>query len=461
MSMIRAGLIRPAYTVPVPATSFQYYENRGIIRNKADMSKEERIVYPDRKLFEKKYTKRLPYLTDELEALERNLRNLLEESGVRGTVKGRIKSFDSYYAKLLRRLAEADSPVTADYAGEELIRDLVGVRVITPFLESVKLIEGAVRGHFRVVEVERKGEDQSFREFGYQSTHLHIELPSELICELQIRTTLQDAWAEVEHELIYKGSFSPFDDPLKRKLAALNATLSLSDVIFQEIRDYQRQLNRELKRRRSAFEKQVERELPGTILPQRETAVTDETAGASAEGAPELSDAAEDGTAEADLDQFLLRALEMHNKGEYTRAVKLYGKILAGELRPEIRVLTLVHRGMARFANADYSGAEKDFLEAAGTEGYTKENQYSRSVRYYLGVLYRVTGRHEEAFESFSAVLASDPYHYDSLFGAARSLFDLGDHAAAMDFCDRALTIVPDAEEVKQFRNNVAKKLGL
>jgi putative GTP pyrophosphokinase len=251
------------------------------------------------------------------------------------------------------------------------------------------------------------------------------------VCELQIRTILQDAWAEVEHELIYKGSFSPFDDPLKRKLAALNATLSLSDVIFQEIRDYQRQLNRELKRRRSAFEKQVERELPGTILPQRETAVTDETAGASAEGAPELSDAAADGTAEADLDQFLLR------------------------------VLTLVHRGMARFANADYSGAEKDFLDAAGTEGYTKENQYSRSVRYYLGVLYRVTGRHNEAFDSFSAVLASDPYHYDSLFGAARSLFDLGDHAAAMDFCDRALTIVPDAEEVKQFRNNVAKKLGL
>jgi putative GTP pyrophosphokinase len=395
------------------------------------MGGKERIVYPDRKLFEKKYTERLPHLTAELETLERNLRNLLEESGVRGTVKGRIKSFDSYYAKLLRRLAEAESPVPGDYAGEELIRDLVGVRVITPFLESVKLIEGAVRGRFRVVEVERKGEDQSFREFGYQSTHLHIELPSGLVCELQIRTILQDAWAEVEHELIYKGSFSPFDDPLKRKLAALNATLSLSDVIFQEIRDYQRQLNRELKRRRSAFEKQVERELPGTILPQRETAVTDETAGASAEGAPELSDAAADGTAEADLDQFLLR------------------------------VLTLVHRGMARFANADYSGAEKDFLDAAGTEGYTKENQYSRSVRYYLGVLYRVTGRHEEAFDSFSAVLASDPYHYDSLFGAARSLFDLGDHAAAMDFCDRALTIVPDAEEVKQFRNNVAKKLGL
>jgi putative GTP pyrophosphokinase len=407
-----------------------------------DMNGEERIIYPDRKRLEEKYSERLPRLTEELEGLEKKLRELLENTGTRGAVKGRIKSFNSYYDKLLRRLAEADPPPPPDSTGEELIRDLVGVRVITPFLESVKVIEGTVREQFRVMEVERKGEDQNFREFGYQSTHLHIELPSRLVCELQIRTTLQDAWAEVEHELIYKGSFSPFDDPLKRKLAALNATLSLSDIIFQEIRDYQRKLNRELMRRRAAFEKHVELELSGTTLPQRETTSIEVQA-------------------EADLDQYLLRALEMHNKGKYAEAVKLYGEILSGELRPEIRVLNLVHRGMARFANADYSGAEKDFLEAAGMEGCTKEKRYSRSVRYYLGVLYRVTGRHREAFESFSSVLASDPYHFDSLFGASRSLFDLGDHAAAMDFCDRALTIVPDAEEVRQFRGHVAKKLGL
>lgn len=78
------------------------------------ISGEERIIYPDRKRLEEKYTERLPHLTVELETLERNLRNLLEESKVRGTVKGRIESFDSYYAKLLRRLAEADSPAPRD-----------------------------------------------------------------------------------------------------------------------------------------------------------------------------------------------------------------------------------------------------------------------------------------------------------------------------------------------------------
>jgi len=72
-------------------------------------------------------------------------------------------------------------------------------------------------------------------------------------CEIQVRTILQDAWAEVEHELIYKSKFLPFDQPLKRKMAALNANLTLSDIIFQEIREYQRQLNQELEKRRRQF----------------------------------------------------------------------------------------------------------------------------------------------------------------------------------------------------------------
>ena len=76
--------------------------------------------------------------------------------------------------------------------------------------------------------------------------------------EVQLRTILQEAWAEVEHELVYKAEFTPFDEPMKRKLAALNANLSLSDIIFQEILDYQRRLTSELERRRSAFYGKIE-----------------------------------------------------------------------------------------------------------------------------------------------------------------------------------------------------------
>ncbi len=106
-----------------------------------------------------------------------------------------------------------------------------------------------------------------FKEFGYESIHILIEVPADilsrfqlaesLVCEIQVCTILQDAWAEVEHELVYKANFSPFDESLKRKLAALNATLTLSDTLFQEIRDYQRLLQSELKRRRETFIEQL------------------------------------------------------------------------------------------------------------------------------------------------------------------------------------------------------------
>jgi putative GTP pyrophosphokinase len=170
------------------------------------------------------------------------------------TVKGRIKDFDSYYKKLLKSLkADGEYP---------LITDMMGIRVICPFLEDLEAVEDLIKRNVTVIEVERKGQS-TYREFGYESNHLLIKIPPDIlqkwgntdfdVAEFQIRTLLQDAWAEVEHELVYKSEFNPFDNPMKRKLAAVNASLSLADLIFQEIRTYQRQLNGELGKRRESF----------------------------------------------------------------------------------------------------------------------------------------------------------------------------------------------------------------
>jgi len=394
------------------------------------------IIYPDRKRLEVAYRKRLPCLEQEREGLELQLKNLLQTEEIKATVKGRIKAFDSYYAKLLRKLASTPVESLSEQEIDTLIQDLVGVRILTPFLESVTDIERLVRGRFSVFEVERKGEEQSFCEFGYRSIHLNIRLDSGQVCEIQIRTILQDAWAEVEHELVYKGSFSPFDEPLKRKLAALNATLSLSDIIFQEVRDYQRKLNRELRHRRETFERQVKTELSGTSpLTMMENLPSHENID--------------------DLDQSLLHALQVHNSGDYGGAVALYGKILAGPLSKEIRVITLMHRGMARFADADYAGAEEDFLAALSLEGHRGK------AHYYLGILYRVTGRPGQALKAFSTALEINPYHFESLLGSARALYDLGDTEEALSCCDNALRLVPDDEAALLLRRTVVRKLGL
>ena len=154
---------------------------------------------------------------------------------------------------------------------------MLGIRVICAFLEDLKTVEEQISKIFKIIEIERKGADRTFSEFGYESIHFLVEIPEEfktdkdtvpdgLVCEIQVRTILQDAWAEVEHELVYKSEFSPFDLPLRRKLASLNASLSLSDIIFQEIRDYQNKLNKELDCRRESFYDKADNIARGIIL---------------------------------------------------------------------------------------------------------------------------------------------------------------------------------------------------
>ncbi|MDY7029967.1 MAG: (p)ppGpp synthetase, partial [Spirochaetota bacterium] len=231
--------------------------------------------YPDRIQLQEAYALKLPVYEEVLENFLRRLDRDLKEQGVRFSLKFRVKSFSSYYKKMLRKIGGEKNP-----NNNPNIQDILGIRIVCPFLESLQSVEEILRSHYTLFEVERKGAEHSFREFGYQSIHLLLELPEDLresypeldidICEVQIRTILQDAWSEVEHELVYKANFTPYDESLRRKLAALNANLSLSDVIFQEIRDYQRSLHTELRKRRRSFTERVETETSGTSLKSRE-----------------------------------------------------------------------------------------------------------------------------------------------------------------------------------------------
>ena len=161
----------------------------------------------------------------------------LRDQNLKFTCKFRVKSLESLHAK-------KQGPYK-----DKQIRDLLGIRFIVPFLEDVERVVSIVSQIFGVIDVERKSEPLSYREFAYDSVHLEISLRDHSIvmppgcvpcCEIQIRTTLQDAWAEVEHELLYKSSIAyPDDQSIRKKMAALNANLSLSDMIFQEIRDKQ------------------------------------------------------------------------------------------------------------------------------------------------------------------------------------------------------------------------------
>jgi hypothetical protein len=85
------------------------------------------------------------------------------------------------------------------------------------------------------------------RDFGYRSAHLIARLkPAQALTvaqkrlrsrwfEIQIRSILEHAWAEIEHEIVYKsGVIQP--DETKRLFAALAGTIELLDNEFLALR---------------------------------------------------------------------------------------------------------------------------------------------------------------------------------------------------------------------------------
>ncbi len=406
---------------------------------------------PNRDDLERRYAHYLPDLTVLMERLEQRLRECVVVSSV-PTLKSRVKSFNSYYRKLLRTLSGANPPKD----DLPVISDILGIRIICAFLQDLVEVEQNLHRCFTVLEVERKGADRTFREFGYESTHILLAIPQELteglalpkalIFEIQVRTILQDAWAEVEHELVYKSEFSPFDLPLKRKLASINASLSLADIIFQEIRDYQNKLNRELDKRRGSFYQQAD------ILSDLHLA--QEASLSSRLSSPDIDTNAlpyVPGT----IDDMILDAIEAHNAGNLERASMIYTNII--EANPNSTVLSVIykHRGMAYFAQSLYEQALADFTRSA------ENNPEGFRSYYYIAIVLSVMGREEESLENFTKSLHLNRYQPYVYFRRAQSYYHLGLYTEALTDLDKAVSLGYQKEDEAKLRRMIAAKIDM
>lgn len=140
------------------------------------------------------------------------------------SITRRAKTRESFAAKIRRP--------DKGYSQLSDVTDLAGVRVTTYFVEDVDHVSRALHDAFAIDQQQsidrRKFEDPS--RFGYSSLHYvarfggsRAELPenrrfSELTFEIQIRSILQHAWAEIEHDLGYK-SAGQIPAPIRRKFA--------------------------------------------------------------------------------------------------------------------------------------------------------------------------------------------------------------------------------------------------
>jgi len=201
-----------------------------------------KATIPDRGSLAKEYFERYEQYQEIVDWLRRDLDDLLNRDGVRAIVRARIKSFEGCYQKILRKCKSFGN--SSLYLS---INDLLGLRIVCPFLEDLKAVECILKRNYSISQIERKGNGHNFREFGYESTHLLLHVPelmytcysfkNPVVAEVQLRTILQDAWAEIEHQLVYKTGAEGTVQVVRRKLAAINATLTLLDLDIQELRN--------------------------------------------------------------------------------------------------------------------------------------------------------------------------------------------------------------------------------
>ncbi|GAA1698888.1 GTP pyrophosphokinase family protein [Microbacterium sediminicola] len=167
--------------------------------------------------------------------------DLLDQASIsRLTVVHRVKSYPSAAAKM-----RANPEKYGDVAD---LHDLLGVRVITYMASDVELVVDALRGAFRIDE-QRSADKQamlSSDRFGYLSYHLVACITPERAAlpewsqfkgfhfEIQVRSILQHAWAEIEHDLGYK-SDSALPIQLRRRFTLLAGLLELADAEFDAV----------------------------------------------------------------------------------------------------------------------------------------------------------------------------------------------------------------------------------
>ncbi len=195
---------------------------------------------------------------------------LAAEKIVVHSIDARVKPVDSFGRKAAAR-SESD-PTQPKYA-EPLkeIMDLAGVRVITYLLDAVKQANRVIEREFDVIEkTQRTGLLEPEERLGYQSFHFLVKfsearcaLPEygrfrNTIAEIQVRTILQHAWAEIEHDIQYK-AVETIPTSIRRRFTSLAGLVEIADREFQAISDEDRQVRTDARRlvRRGALD-QVE-----------------------------------------------------------------------------------------------------------------------------------------------------------------------------------------------------------
>lgn len=172
----------------------------------------------------------------------------LEEDNPIEYLESRIKSAASIEEKLHKLSKQEHKNYTFNAKDiENNLNDIVGVRIVCPFLSDVYQVLATIKKSFHITILEERDYIKKPKESGYSSYHLKVLVPitipntkkiKQVKAEIQIRTITMDMIASLEHKFYYKKNIS-LSPQLKNKLSQIiqycnRVERDLNNVLLQE-----------------------------------------------------------------------------------------------------------------------------------------------------------------------------------------------------------------------------------
>jgi putative GTP pyrophosphokinase len=195
------------------------------------------------------------------QSLSHKIEDILRENLIQNNIQvhsitSRPKSLDSYTSKAKKE--KYKNP-------KEEIKDMAGIRVITYLESDVNVVANLVEKLFKIIPEDSLDQSKLLgsNKVGYRSIHYvavlgddRCELPEyrkykQLAFEIQIRSLLQHAWAEIEHDRNYKFS-GKLPSELERRFFLVAGMLEVADNEFtsiaKEVEKYRNEIVNELEK---------------------------------------------------------------------------------------------------------------------------------------------------------------------------------------------------------------------
>lgn len=198
------------------------------------------------------YRSLLPVYSEMAEIIPEKLKGFFDDAGlIVASVEHRVKTEGSLTGKLQLKGGK--------YSSIYDITDIIGIRVITFYIDDVDKVASVLERLFEIdwensVDKRKAHETDSF---GYLSLHYICRIPesaytdpehpeiNKIRFEVQMRTVLQHAWANMNHDTGYKSGVE-IPKVYLRNLSRLAGMLELVDDEFSRIRrelaDYRRKV---------------------------------------------------------------------------------------------------------------------------------------------------------------------------------------------------------------------------